>query len=93
MGASLIAPGLLLSIVLSVGYASLFHFWRGRSLRDLLLFLIVSAVGFGAGQLVGTLIRVPLLQVGEIHLLEASLGAIVALSVAQVFTNAAARRT
>lgn len=92
MGFSLIAPGLLLSLVLSVGYASLFHLWRGRTVRDLVLFLIVSLVGFGAGQLVGTLVRIPLLQVGEVHLLEASLGAWAALAVAQLFTNPSPRR-
>ncbi len=92
MGTTWIAPSLLLSLLLSVGYAALFHLWRGRSLGDLLLYLLVSAVGFGAGQLAGTLLRTPLLQIGEVHLVEATIGAFVALGIATLLTTPLTRR-
>lgn len=92
MGTSLIAPSLLLSILMSVGYGALFHLWRGRTFRDLILFIIVAVVGFGVGQLAGTLIRTPLLQVGEVHMLEATVGAWLALGVASLVVTPAARR-
>lgn len=91
MSTSILSPSLVLSLVLSMGIAAMFHLWRGRSLRDLLLYLLVAMVGFGAGQLVGTIIRTPLLQVGDVHLLEASVGAWVALAVAHVVTTPATR--
>lgn len=92
MSTSILSPSLVLSLVLSVGIAAMFHLWRGRSLRDLLLFLLVAFVGFGVGQLVGTIIRTPLLQVGDVHLLEASIGAWLALAIAHVITTPASRR-
>jgi hypothetical protein len=74
-----LSPALLLGILLSVGYASLFHLWRGRHLGDLLLALPIAAIGFSAGQLIGLVAQTSLLQVGQLHLLEASIGAWLAL--------------
>lgn len=92
MSTSLLAPSLLLSILVSVGLASAFHLWRGRTVADLVLFLIVAAIGFGVGQLAGTVVRIPLLEVGEIHVVEASIGALLALALAQLITSAPKRR-
>ena len=76
---ALIPPGLLLGLLLSVGYACLFHVWGGRSLRDLLFYLIASACGFAIGQLLGALMQLPLPQIGQIHIAEASIVAWIAL--------------
>ena len=69
---SLVPPALLLGILLSVAYASLLHVWKGRSLRDLLLYLIASAGGFAVGQLLGLLLQIPLPRMGQVHVVEAS---------------------
>jgi hypothetical protein len=92
MSTSLLAPSLLLSILVSVGLASLFHLWRGRTMADLVLFLLAAAIGFGVGQLAGTVVRIPLAQVGEIHVIEASIGALLALALANMVTSPAGRR-
>lgn len=89
---SFVAPSLLLSLLLSIAYASLFHLWRGRSLRDYVVFLFAALAGFGAGQLLGALIRLPMLQIGEIHLIEATVGALLGLTIAAMLVAPARRR-
>lgn len=92
MAPSLLTPSLLLSLLISVAYAALFHLWLGRGVRQLLLLLLAATVGFGVGQFVGTLVRIPALQIGEVHLVEASVGAWLALAVAHLATTPLQRR-
>jgi uncharacterized membrane protein YfcA len=89
---SFVAPSLLLSLLLSVVYASLFHLWRGRNLRDYFVFLIAAIAGFGAGQLAGAMIRLPMLQVGEVHVIEATVGALLGLTIAAMLVAPSRRR-
>jgi H+/Cl- antiporter ClcA len=93
MLSSIIAPSLVLGLALSLTYAAIFHLWRGNSIRDLLLYCIAAILGFGAGQLLGTIVRVPFLQIGEIHLIEATLGAWVAMAVVSLFITPQRRHT
>jgi len=74
-----VPPALLLSVLLSVAYAGLLHLWKGRSLRDLLLYLVASALGFAVGQLLGLLLQIPLPRIGQVHVVEASIFAWAAL--------------
>ncbi len=76
---SLIPPALLLSALLSVAYAALLHLWKGRSLRDLVVYQIAAAGGFALGQLVGLLLQMPLPRIGQVHVVEATLFAWLAL--------------
>ena len=73
------APALLLGVLFSIGYASLLHLWGGRSVRDLFIYCISALVGFGLGQLIGIYTRIPFLEVGELHLIEGTVTAWVAL--------------
>jgi hypothetical protein len=74
-----VPPALLLGILLSVVYAGALHLWKGRTLRDLLLYLVASAVGFAVGHLLGLLLQIPMPRIGEVHVIEASVFAWVAL--------------
>lgn len=80
-------PALLLGLILSTVYAALFHLWGGRTVRDLLLYWIASVVGFAIGQAVGLFIRIPLLEIGQLHVLEGSIGAFVGLAVARAWSQ------
>ena len=40
------SPGLLLGLLLSMGYAGIFHLWVGRSLRDLAAYMAAATVRF-----------------------------------------------
>ena len=75
----LLPPGLLLGLVISALYAGLFHLWGGRTLRDLLMYLVASLVGFTVGQVIGMLIRLPLPHIGQVYIIEASIVAWLAM--------------
>lgn len=74
-------PALLLSALLATAYGAAFHFWRGGDLRRLGLFLVAGWVGFGLGQLAGLLIDWNGAMLGEVHLVEATIGSLIALLV------------
>ncbi len=76
----LLSPPLVLGLLVSIGYASLYHLWGGHSIRDLLLYLVAAGFGFIVGQTVGVITKIDLLQIGQVHMLEASIGAWLALA-------------
>lgn len=67
---AIVPPGVLVGLTLSALYAGLFHVWRGRSLRDLVVFLIVSAAGFAIGQMIGVLLQLPFPHIGQVYFIE-----------------------
>jgi hypothetical protein len=79
-----LSPALLLGALFCLGYGALAHVGGGRSVRDLIGFLSVSTLGFAVGQLLGTMTQSPFLQIGALHLFEASLTAWLLLAVALV---------
>ncbi len=79
-----LSPALLLGTLFCLGYGSLAHVGGGRSSRDLVGFLLIGTIGFGIGQFIGMLLQSPFLQIGDLHLFEASLMAWLLLAVAFV---------
>ncbi len=75
----LVSPALVISLLLGVAYAAAFHFWRGRTVRDFFIYLAAALLGFGAGQLIGTFTQIGWLELGEVHVVEATIGAWTAL--------------
>jgi hypothetical protein len=77
------SPSLLLSLLIAEIYAALFHLWRGRSLRELPLYLIAAPIGFALGQLAGNAIGLNTFMIGPLHVVEASLASWLMLFVAR----------
>jgi hypothetical protein len=77
------SPAVLVIIVLGAILAVLFYLWRGKKLSELLLYVPSSIVGFLIGHLVGEQLGLGLLNLGDAHLLEGTIGAVVALFLAQ----------
>ena len=77
------SPVFLLSSTLATFWAALFHLLFGRRLLDLLLFWFVGIVGFLVGQAMADIIGLHWLTLGQIHLVEATLGCWIAMLVAQ----------
>ena len=74
-----IASGLVLGFLLSTIYGAVFHLIIGGPPRKLVLYVIVSWVGFLIGHFVGDLFGIEILKLGAIHLLTASIGSWIAL--------------
>ena len=72
-------PALALSTTLAVAYAMLFYLWRGHGLGHMLFFCLASILGFALGQAVGAWLHVIPLTLGQVHIVEASLGSLLLL--------------
>ncbi len=73
-------PGLLLALLLSVGYASLYHLWGGRDARDLLIDLLAAMVGFALGHSLSALLGLDVWRIGQVRVIEGTVGAWLALT-------------
>jgi membrane protein DedA with SNARE-associated domain len=78
-----LSPTVVLSAILAALYGCAFHFWLGRTLYELALYIAASGLGFALGQIVGDRTGGDWLMLGQIHLLEATIGAIVLLLLAR----------
>ena len=81
-----LSPTVVIFLGLGTAYALAFHLWKGRNMAHLLLFWLVSILGFGLGFLVSTLWSAHPLMLGGIPVLEATVGSLVLLLVASRFT-------
>jgi hypothetical protein len=66
-------PDFLLSGLLGGLYGTIFHLWRGKTVRDLFIYFLTGIVGFLFGQGVGNILGFEILTMGRLHLLEATL--------------------
>lgn len=71
---SLISPSLALAVILATAYGAAFHLWRGGGYGMLVRYLLAAWGGFVLGQLVGWLGGWELAMVGQVHVLEGTLG-------------------
>jgi hypothetical protein len=81
-----LSPTVVIFLGLGTAYALAFHLWRGRNLAHLLLFWLVSILGFGLGFLVSALWTVHPLVLAGIPVVEATLGSLILLFIASRFT-------
>jgi hypothetical protein len=80
-------PALLFALLLASIYGLVFHGVFGRRLWQLPLFLLTSLAGFLAGQVIGTLVGLELMRVGNVPLASATTGAMLGLAVCWFFTS------
>ena len=65
-------PYLLLSFLLGGIYGALFHFWQGKTIRDLVIYFLTGIIGFGLGQMLGNLLELNIFLIGPLHIVEAT---------------------
>ncbi len=73
--------------MLATLYGSSYHLVVGGDARRLALFLLSSWLGFTLGQLGGELLEISWMNIGEVRLFPASLGASLALMTTWFFTR------
>jgi len=81
-----LSPTVVIFLGLGTAYALTFHLWRGRNVAHLLLYWLVSILGFGLGYLISAVWSAHPLVLGDIPVVEASAGSLVLLLVASRFT-------
>lgn len=72
-------PALLVAALIALLYGALYHILRGGGIGQLLLYLGLSGLGFGAGHLVSLWLRWDFLPVGQINLGISSIGSLIIL--------------
>ena len=76
-------PYLLLSLVLGAIYGTIFHLWRGKNVKDLVIYFFAGIIGFIIGQALGNLWGVKIFMIGPLHIIEATVISWASLFVAQ----------
>ncbi len=74
-------PTLFLGLILSTLYGAIFHLWRGGNAGRLLLYLLLSWIGFWIGQLAANILNVSFDILGQLHLVFATLGSLIFLAI------------
>lgn len=74
-------PTILFGFLLACLLGALFHFWRGGSWQRLILYLVLSCLGFAAGHFAGNALGVTWLSVGALRTAAALIGSVVFLLV------------
>ena len=61
-------PAFIFSVFLAAAFGSLLHLWRGGPLWRLVLYIILSEVGFFAGHFLAKIFSLNFINLGSIHL-------------------------
>ena len=80
---TLLSPPLVLSLIIASAYAAFFNLWQGGSARDLVIYLVACWLGFAIGELVGDVLGLDILMIGQIHVVEGTFGSLGLLALAK----------
>lgn len=72
-------PSILLGFAISTMIGAFFHLWRGGAFKFLVLYIILSWVGFWAGHLIAASLNWHLGSLGPLRLLFAIIGNVLVL--------------
>jgi uncharacterized membrane protein YeaQ/YmgE (transglycosylase-associated protein family) len=80
------APTFIFAFVLSTLIGAAAHLIFGGDARRLAAFLVLSWVGFAAGQFIGTIFQITLFAYGTLNLFAAIMGSITAVALSLMLT-------
>jgi len=68
-----IPPAIAIIVLLSIIDGALFHLWKGKTWRDLGFFILFALIGFIIGQIIGALLQLDVLKLGQVHVVEGTI--------------------
>ena len=74
---------LLLAVALATIYGAGFHVWQGGGARRLALYLLAGWLGFALGHILGNLLGLQIVMIGQLNFFTATLGSALALFLAR----------
>lgn len=84
-------PSLLLALILALTYGALYHLLRGGGLGRLILYFVLSMLGFAAGHVIGAWCGWVFLPLGLLNLGMSSAGSVLFLLVGDWFSRVEAK--
>ncbi len=72
-------PALLFGFILAALYGAGFHFWKADELKKILLYLVLSEIGFWSGHALGSYLGWAFAPIGPLYAGMATLGSVVFL--------------
>ena len=73
-------PAIIFSFFVATLLGSALHLWRGGNLFKLVLYLVLSIIGFFGGHFLASILSIRFIEVGTIHLGMGILGSVVLLA-------------
>ena len=73
------SPALLLSIFIAASMGLVYHLWRGGGFFRLIMSIVAAWAGFAIGHFVGLVLGWRLVMVGDLHVAEGLIGALLVL--------------
>ena len=80
-------PTTVFGFIIATLFGAGFHLLVGGDARRLALFLLAGWGGFGLGQLISMMFSINIFNVGTLHIMSATLGAVIALVSAHLLTS------
>lgn len=80
-------PSFVFAFMVATLFGSAFHLIVGGGARHLALYLLSGWIGFALGQSLGDLLGISVVRIGQINFVAASLGALLALIAARIFSS------
>jgi hypothetical protein len=77
------SPYLILLILIGSAFGAAFHIWQGKTSKDIIYYIVAGIFGFGLGQIVANLFSWPLILIGPLHIIEASVSCCLILLLAR----------
>lgn len=77
------SPVFLIGSALATFWAAIFHLLLGKKWADLVLYWFIGLIGFAVGQAMADILQLGWLLVGQLHLIESTLGCWIAMLVAR----------
>ena len=66
------APAAVLSLIIGSIYSAMFHLLYGKTIKELVTFIIAGIVGFWLGQAIAVIFNWEFLSIGTLHIIEAT---------------------
>lgn len=86
-------PTATLGFILATLIGAAFHFIFGGDVKRLALFFLSAWLGFGIGHYTGELSAFTLFNIGTLHVASGTIGALIALFMAHIFTAKTTEKT
>ncbi len=79
MPPQLLSPSFILSAIIATALALAYHLWRGGGFFRLIVSIAAAWGGFVIGHFIGSLLGWNLVMVGDLHVAEGIIGAMLAI--------------